>query len=226
MDGSNTFTSTTRSTTTVRGSRGRIDKREAIMTAALRVFSQQGYERASVDEIAAEAGVAKPTIYNHFGTKEQLFRDVLIGVALRFNAQSLAVLESVPALTDDLSDALFQIARKMVGCINNEETRSLRRLLNAEIVQFPDLNDMMQAKAAMPMIEALAGRLARLAHAGYLDIDDPIEAAGELLALTSHELPTLSALGTRPIPQDELDRVVHRGVNTFLRAFASDRCRG
>ena len=196
------------------------------MTAALRIFSQQGYERASVDEIAAEAGVAKPTIYNHFGTKEQLFRDVLIGVALRFNAQSLAVLESVPALTDDLSDALFQVARKMVGCINNEETRSLRRLLNAEIVHFPDLNDMMQNKAAMPMLEALAGRLARLAHAGYLDIDDPIEAASELLALTSHELPTLSALGTRPIPQDELDRVVHRGVNTFLRAFASDRCRG
>src|SRR6476469_3462467 len=191
MDKSNTLSSTTRSTTTVGVSRGRIDKREAILAAALRVFSQQGYERASVDEIAAAAGVAKPTIYNHFGTKEQLFREVLIGVALRFNAHALAVLESLPFLPEDLGDALFQISRKMVGCINNEETRSLRRLLNAEIMQFPDLNDMMQRDAAMPMIEALAGRLARLAHAGYLDIDDPIEAAGELLALTSQELPTL-----------------------------------
>src|SRR5215204_5592639 len=112
MNESNTHPSTTRSTTAVRASRGRIDKREAILTAALRVFSQQGYERASVDEIAAEAGVAKPTIYNHFGTKEQLFRDVLIGVALRFNAQALSVLESFPSEPDALNDALFQIASK------------------------------------------------------------------------------------------------------------------
>ncbi len=42
-----------------------------------RVFGREGYTRASVDTIAAEAGVSKRTIYNHYQDKEQLLLSVL-----------------------------------------------------------------------------------------------------------------------------------------------------
>ncbi|WP_131770844.1 TetR/AcrR family transcriptional regulator, partial [Candidatus Protofrankia californiensis] len=58
--------------------RGRVDKREAILAAAFEVFARKGYEGASVDLIASEAGVAKPTLYNHLGSKENLFRLVMV----------------------------------------------------------------------------------------------------------------------------------------------------
>lgn len=61
--------------------RGRLDKRRAIVEAALRVFAQVGYAQASLDVIAAEAGVSKPTIYNHLGSKENLFRYVMTETA-------------------------------------------------------------------------------------------------------------------------------------------------
>ncbi|MEU4226451.1 TetR/AcrR family transcriptional regulator [Nonomuraea sp. NPDC026600] len=48
-------------------------KRRAILDAAIQVFTDLGYARASVDAIAAQAGVGKQTVYGHFGDKEQLF---------------------------------------------------------------------------------------------------------------------------------------------------------
>src|SRR5512140_1073421 len=48
-------------------------KRRQILIGAREVFSEQGYERASVDHIAARAGVSKATVYNHFHDKKALF---------------------------------------------------------------------------------------------------------------------------------------------------------
>ena len=41
------------------------------------LFARDGYERTSVDAIAAEAGVSKRTVYSHYGDKENLFLLVL-----------------------------------------------------------------------------------------------------------------------------------------------------
>ncbi|MDH5264591.1 MAG: TetR/AcrR family transcriptional regulator, partial [Betaproteobacteria bacterium] len=49
--------------------------RERLVRAASEVFREEGY-RASIDAIAARAGVARQTIYNHFASKEDLFRGV------------------------------------------------------------------------------------------------------------------------------------------------------
>jgi AcrR family transcriptional regulator len=56
---------------------GSEQKRTAIVAAALRLFLRDGFERTSVDAIAAEAGVSKRTIYNHYGDKESLFLSVI-----------------------------------------------------------------------------------------------------------------------------------------------------
>src|SRR5215510_13880529 len=73
--------------------RGRIDKREAILDAAFRVFAEQGYDQAGVDAIAAEAGVAKATIYNHFGDKESLLRAIISDLADQALAEHLAIVD-------------------------------------------------------------------------------------------------------------------------------------
>jgi AcrR family transcriptional regulator len=49
-------------------------RRAVILDAALRVFGQYGYRRASVDDIAREAGIAKGTIYLSFASKEEVFQ--------------------------------------------------------------------------------------------------------------------------------------------------------
>ena len=60
------------------GPRGRpVDpaKREAIVAAAAHSFFDIGYAATSIEQIAADAGVSKVTIYNQFGDKHTLFAD-------------------------------------------------------------------------------------------------------------------------------------------------------
>jgi len=52
-------------------------RREAIIQAAMNVFYKNGYERAKMESIAAEAGIGKATIYEYFSSKKQLFEEMI-----------------------------------------------------------------------------------------------------------------------------------------------------
>ena len=70
-----------------RGSNNSISKirgggsREAIVGAAQRLFLEHGFGAVSMDELAAAAGVARRTLYNQFASKEEIFREMLLGVS-------------------------------------------------------------------------------------------------------------------------------------------------
>jgi AcrR family transcriptional regulator len=51
--------------------------KQHIAKAALRLFLQNGYERTSLNQIAAQVGITKPAIYHHFKNKDELFHEVL-----------------------------------------------------------------------------------------------------------------------------------------------------
>ena len=52
-------------------------KRQAILNAAKRVFIAHGYSGTSMEAIAEAAPVSKPTLYNHFKGKQELFAAVI-----------------------------------------------------------------------------------------------------------------------------------------------------
>jgi AcrR family transcriptional regulator len=55
----------------------REERREVIERAATEVFAEHGYASASIDEIAARSGVSAPVVYDHFASKEDLYRRLL-----------------------------------------------------------------------------------------------------------------------------------------------------
>ncbi len=62
------------------------DKRIRIVEAATQLFSRYGFKRTSLDLLAAEAGVAKPTVYAYFTDKEAIFVAVVEHVGARLHA--------------------------------------------------------------------------------------------------------------------------------------------
>src|SRR5512144_2636319 len=55
------------------------ETRTKIMEAAIKLFSNQGYNKSSVDDICAEAGISKGAFYHHFKSKQELFLALLDG---------------------------------------------------------------------------------------------------------------------------------------------------
>lgn len=53
-------------------------KREQILTAALGIFSEKGFHKAKIEDIAVAAGIGKGTVYEYFRSKEELFRELVI----------------------------------------------------------------------------------------------------------------------------------------------------
>ena len=198
--------------------RGRIDKQQAVLAAAFTVFARVGYAQARVDEIAAEAKVAKATVYSHFGDKETLFRQVVRGLSETALAGNLAAVEQLAGAGDDLPANLAEVGFQLARCYCLEESRALRRLVSAEAPQFPDLLDVVD-DVSHRVTQALAGRLARLSLAGSLLIDNPELAATQFAALLTGSLDARSRLSTRPVPDTELRDVADAAAGTFLKAF-------
>ncbi|MCG8971679.1 MULTISPECIES: TetR/AcrR family transcriptional regulator [Streptomyces] len=207
-------------------SRGRIDKREAILSAAFTVFSQRGYARACMEEIAEVAGVAKHTVYNHLGDKENVFRSALEAAADTVMAENLAVVELLTldghgstAGDEELRATFEDVAHRLLLQCCDDRSWALRRLLYAEVARFPELLEIVWGRGASRLQQSLADRLARLSLAGRLRTCDPAEAAEQFLALLTGPMERRSRLGTHAVDEEELRAVAGSAVRTFLLAY-------
>lgn len=110
--------------------------RDVILKAATEVFIEHGFTGSSIDQIAARAGVSKPTIYSHFDGKEKLFVAIMNAICDDF---AVPILEP-GADTEDLSVILVRIADNYTRSILQPHVISLHRLFVAEAERFPDLS--------------------------------------------------------------------------------------
>lgn len=92
---------------------------EQLLELADRLFAERGFHAASMDELARRAGVSKPVIYDHFGSKEQLF--------------ATCVRRTGEALADQVAKAV------------SEESDPRARLRAGSIAYFRFLQDQLQA---------------------------------------------------------------------------------
>lgn len=82
-------------------------KQESIKRAALELFAAHGVDRVSVDEIAAKAGVSKVTLYKYFGSKDDLYAEVVNLFIDETLAATEAVFNSDAGFLDKLKFALL-----------------------------------------------------------------------------------------------------------------------
>jgi AcrR family transcriptional regulator len=69
------------------------ERREQLLDVGRRLFAARGLDGTSIEEIAAQAGVSKPVVYEHFGGKEGLYAVVVDREVERFLAMATTLLE-------------------------------------------------------------------------------------------------------------------------------------
>jgi AcrR family transcriptional regulator len=184
------------------------------------VFLRNGYNEASVGVIAAEAGVAKQTVYNHFGGKEELFKAVVEAVQERAGARDtdLASFEELLARSVDLAADLRFYGKQAVRGALQEDMTGLRRLIIGEWDRHPALLDA-QARPQPAFEQSLARAIERQARRGALDVPDMQLAARQLSMLLLTEATARSYFGRRRVTEAEVDEIVENGVDLWLRAY-------
>lgn len=110
--------------------------RDLILKAATEAFIAHGFSGASIDQIAAQAGVSKPTIYSHFQGKEQLFAAIMNSICDNFEEPFLGP----NADTEELSAILIRIADNYTRAILQPGVVAMHRLFVAEAERFPELS--------------------------------------------------------------------------------------
>ncbi|MGH4024665.1 MAG: TetR/AcrR family transcriptional regulator [Pseudonocardiaceae bacterium] len=197
---------------------GSPQKRAAIVQAALEVFVREGYARASVDTIAAEATVSKRTIYDYFGDKKALFLSVIEETSAAQNAAFHQLLSRTLNRDADIETGLIAFGREFAAAmVRSPERSAVLRLIGAEAAHFPELTR--YSRGIGPVQQALAERLAQFADDGVLDLPDPVEAAEILSLLVTGRVLNRSLSGAIDLADDEIEQLVSSGVQIFLRAY-------
>lgn len=188
------------------------DIRQRLIQAAREAFMKEGY-RASVDRIAASAGVAKQTLYNHFPSKEDLFADVICDGAK-------SILVTLEEDGRDLRERLLSFAGVFSKKVMSPEGIALYRTIMAEASRFPEVANAFYAKGPMQTLAGVTEFLSRAMKEGKLRRDDPRFAAETLMSLLAGFERTRRLHGQPPTSGEE-DRVrIARTVDCFLRAYA------
>lgn len=194
-----------------------LEKRAAILQAAKRLFTTQGFEGTSMDAIAAAAGVSKLTVYSHYQDKERLF-----GAAVECVCQEQMPPEIFLAdLKGPLRKQLLTIARAFFALITSDEALAVHRTIVTNGKQSPKLAQLFWEAGPRRTQTAFESFLRTEVDAGKLDISDLHRAASQFFCLLKGELHARLEFGCcEGITQRDLDDHINATVDMFLRAYS------
>jgi TetR/AcrR family transcriptional regulator, mexJK operon transcriptional repressor len=182
-----------------------------LIEAARSEFMKDGFRGASVDRIAASAGVAKQTLYNHFPSKEALFEETI-----RVGVRDIVVeLEDTPG---DVRDRLVAFSQAMRKKLLSPEGLDWYRTVVADISRLPELGRIVWRQGPLETVRRLADFLAVAMDRGELRRDDPMFAAEMLNSMVINLDRTRGLLAGDFEPTSDPDKV-ERIVACFLRAY-------
>jgi TetR/AcrR family transcriptional repressor of mexJK operon len=155
----------------------RPDKHHAITRAAAETFLAEGFERASLDQIAQRAGVSKQTIYSHFADKEALFKAICAELT-----ETLTFPLQRSATSLDLRHTLVRLGEDTLALTLRPEALDLHRLVASAAPRFPELGRVAWEGGARRMLSDVATLLVERSQIGD-GLSRPLEAAeAEILA--------------------------------------------
>ncbi|MBI6604777.1 MULTISPECIES: TetR/AcrR family transcriptional regulator [Pseudomonas] len=190
-------------------------KREAIVSAAISEFRENGFEVTSMDKIAATAGVSKRTVYNHFPSKEELFAEILH----QLWASTVAQLDVCYSSDRPLREQLRGLLEAKMKMMSDNNFLDLARVAIAATIHSPERAQNMVTRLSQRE-EGFTQWVRAAQEDGRLSGNDPAFAAHQIQSL-------LKAFAFWPqitLGQPTLDaatqaRVIESAIDLFLAGY-------
>jgi AcrR family transcriptional regulator len=196
-----------------RPTREQAEQRHAeLLSRALDMFLDRGFEQATIEVIAASVRMTKRTVYARYEDKAALFRAAVQHAIEQWTVpyETLRSLE-----TNDLEETLLAVARMRVAHVMTPEGIKLQRIINAESYRFPDIFTAAYEGATAPLIEFLADVLRRHRATRSISVARPKMAAAVFLSMVVGGPARVIGSGNRLDPKDLEERITF-GVKLFL----------
>ncbi|MBP6751162.1 MAG: TetR/AcrR family transcriptional regulator [Xanthomonadaceae bacterium] len=195
-----------------------LGKRSAILEAAKHLFPTHGFDGVSMDQIAAEAGVSKLTVYSHFGDKESLFT---AAISVKCEEQMPAAL-FLDRLQGGLREQLTAIAGAFFALVTSEEAIALHRMMMMPGTGDSKARELFWQAGPQRVTEEFAEFLrARAAMGELVDLDDPHRAASQFFCLLKGEphMQLMCGMCECLPAATEVQRHLDATVDLFMRAY-------
>lgn len=191
-------------------------KFDQVLEGARTVFMRDGFEGASVDDIAREAGVSKATLYSYFPDKRLLFMEVAKAECRWQADEALEVIDfSAPPAT-----VLKAAAQRMVAFFTSDIGIRVFRICVAESDRFPELGKEFYNSGPLLVRQRLADYLRSAVAQGTLVIDDLDLAADQFAELCKANIHGRMMFGVNSCcaPRD-IDRTINGAVEMFMARY-------
>ncbi|MEC0236850.1 TetR/AcrR family transcriptional regulator [Paenibacillus kribbensis] len=155
-------------------------KIEQIYSASFQLFSKYGFQKVTVNEIAQQARVSPATIYNYFGTKEQLYADMLMNWMDKQLEQYEEILDSSLPFPEKSKEIMMLEAKNL-------------KILSDEFLKFPSsefsgLAQALESYSEQKVTSFFMRFVALGKHEGYIHKDQTEETAMMYFTMFKNEL--------------------------------------
>lgn len=174
-----------------------------ILDAALETLAERGFQAATIESIAARAGVGRNTIYRRWSSKEELIADALQKLVVDIDLRD----------GDDIHALLLDWIRDFVRVFGDPLYGRILPAVLGEVQTNPVFARMYAERVVQPRYEALVGILRRAAERGALRCDADVEQIADLLA--APPFVRVLRIGLPPITEhyaEDLLATIWRGV--------------
>ncbi len=203
------------------------DTKENILHAALRLFARDGYEAASVSDIAGELGITKGALYKHYRNKRDIF-DSIVERMYRIDAER-AKRYDVPEETFDASPSAYRntavdhirafIEAQFHFLTEDEFARDFRKMLTLEQYRNPEMAELYQKCFARGPVNYMEDLFREMMEQGVWRTSDPKQLAIEFYA----PFYLLISISDAAPDKSEAAKLLAEHVDRFIERNASPR---
>jgi len=200
-----------------------LEKRNAIIEAAGKVFLESGYAESSMNRVADKAGVSIKTVYRHFENKDDLFVAVIKVACITFSEEDQDLNQEPSWFKDPPTKALTTSAKAYMKHILDKDHIALFRVINRDSHKFPELGQKYHQEVVQPRNLRLVSYLNKWKKDARWKLADPELAANTFAALLRGQIFENILLGLNPPNETEFNNHLNKSVEMILQLLESGK---
>ena len=193
------------------------DTKERILTAALEMFSQKGYEGTNIRELSASLGLVKSGIYKHYENKEAVW-NALLDRMITYYGERFGSPENLPPVPESLESLVDMTMRMVNYTIHDEMIIKTRKLLTIEQFRDERARDLATKHFLAGLTDMFTPLFAGMMDKGLVRKDDPAMLA---FAYTAPISALIHLCDREPKKTDEAMRQVEAFSRHFIKEYGA-----